>query len=125
MDELIKQAYDAGVNAARRDFGLTKTAAGVGFLDDIGLALSRAGRRGRDILQPARFNPETGEAIAGIVAPGATRQWGAKQLSRASNWAAENPALAGGAALGAGALGAGAAGYALAPDQKPWYHFGQ
>ena len=123
MDELIKQAYDAGINAALGDFGLTKTAAGVGFLDDIGLALSNAGKRRLDGLK--RLDPETGAALAGVAPPGAARLWGAKQLSRASNWAAENPALAGGAALGAGALGAGAAGYALAPDQKPWYHFGQ
>ena len=112
MNKFEKQAYYIGAQAALRDMGLSKTAAGVGFLDDIGAAIS--GYTGR----AARYiDPD--DAVTG-----AFRQGLGNRLQGASNWMGDNARLTGGLALGAGAGALGLGGYALLPEEKPWYHFG-
>ena len=116
MDELIKQAYAQGATQAAEDFGLSKTAwFGQGLLKSVGGAVEN-GARAFGASGPALETAGASLGLRGRLSSGA---------HSIAEWAAAHPELAGGAAIGAGALGAGAAGYALAPDQKPWYHFGQ
>lgn len=110
MENFVKQAYYAGAEAALRDMGISKTAAGLGFLEGLGRHASDA------LFELSKVPNAAGKFREGRI-PNAMRS--------VSDWALEHPTAAGGGILGAGALGAGAAGYALAPDQKPWYHFGQ
>ena len=116
MNNLIKVAYLKGANAALTDLGLSKTAwFGQNLLKSVGGAVEN-GARAFGASGPALETAGASLGLRGRLSSGA---------HSIAEWAAAHPELAGGAAIGAGALGAGAAGYALAPDQKPWYHFGQ
>lgn len=115
MNELIKQAYAQGATQAAEDLGLSKTA---WFGQNVLRSLGNHMAEGAGAI--ANGGKQIEKGVEKTLA-----QRARVQVGDLAGWMSEHPELAGGAALGAGALGAGAAGYALAPEQKPWYHFGQ
>jgi len=114
MDTFVKNAYDAGVQQAMVDFGLTKES---NILKAIGEAGSGLLRRGGLRAQGFRTGPG-GVPMGGV--PNITQMPRnisplqaavGNPLLRGAEWAAQNQALAGGLGLGAGALGTAGLGY--------------